>query len=378
MSTKAFRRLAADLEQRKRERLYRSLNLPAGRDFTSNDYLGLARHPALAEAVRAALDTDGAVGAEGSRLLRGHHQAHAALEARAARVFGREAALYFGSGYLANFALFSTLCGRRDAIVFDERIHASMKDGIHAAPARRYRAAHNDLDAFEDAMRRARDTGAETLWLAIESVYSMDGDFAPLGALGALARRYDAVLIVDEAHATGVFGDTGGGLAPPGGNLIAVHTCGKALGVFGALVCGPALVIDYLINAARPFIYATAPPPMLARALLRALDLLTEEPWRRETVLARARFAADKLAVAAGEAVTFAGSPIIPVILGESERALAIAAVLQAGGFDVRAVRPPTVAEGTARLRLSIHADHSEDEIAALAEALARALRTAP
>jgi 8-amino-7-oxononanoate synthase len=368
-------RLESELERLKAEHGYRSLRAAQGRDFTSNDYLGLAQHPALREAAARAMDEDGAFGAGASRLLRGHHPRHHELEQRAAAFFGTQRALYLGSGYLANLALFSTLPGRHDAVVFDERIHASMKEGIHAAPAERFRARHNDLDSFEDCLRRAREE-ARDIWIAVESVYSMDGDIAPLDELLALAERYDATLIVDEAHATGVFGATGRGSCEglDTARLVTLHTCGKALGVAGALICASDTAIDYLINKARPFIYSTAPPPMLAAGVSRALQLVDEEPWRREALRARTALAADMLRTRLGSNVAFAGTQIIPVILGEDARAVAVAGNLQKQGFDVRAIRPPTVAAGTSRLRISIHAGHSEAEIAELAAALTEAV----
>ena len=375
-----MRRLSAEIDQLRGKHAYRSLTLSSGRDFTSNDYLGLARHPALRAAAAAAMQEFGVAGAGGSRLLRGHHELHAQLEERAAKFFGSEKALYFGSGFLANLALFSTLCGRHDAVIFDERAHASIKEGIRASPAARYRAAHNDLESFEKELRRARENSAQGLWIAVESLYSMDGDFAPLAELAALARTHDAMLVIDEAHATGVFGARGRGLSEglEDGHLIAVHTCGKALGVAGGLICAKAGIIEYLINKARPFIYSTAPPPMLAAALIRALELVGEEPERRERVKSLSRHAKDRLTASAGKAVLPSGSQIIPVVLHEDERAVSAAAALQAAGFDVRAIRSPTVPRGTARLRISINAGHREDEIAALADALGRVLAKTP
>jgi 8-amino-7-oxononanoate synthase len=366
--------IAQELARLKQTHRHRALALPRGIDFSSNDYLGLSHHPALREAVMMALDESGLAGAGGSRLLRGHHDAHARLEDFAAEFFRAGKALFFGSGFLANFALFSTLAGRHDAVVFDERIHASVKEGIHAAPAARHRARHNDVDSFEAALLRARENGARRIFIAVESVYSMDGDLAPLSELDGIARRHDAILIVDEAHATGVFGPRGRGLGEglQNENWISVHTCGKGLGVSGALICASPDIIDYLVNKARPFIYSTAPPPYLAAAVRRALELVDQEPWRRERVLKLARFAHDRLAGPRG--AVFAGSQIIPVILGGEDRALEIAGALQDGGFDVRAIRPPTVPENSSRLRISIHADHSEGEILALAAALNAAI----
>jgi 8-amino-7-oxononanoate synthase len=368
----AFRALADALRDLRAHHRDRGLALPQGIDFTSNDYLGLSRHPALRAAIVAALDDYGIAGSGGSRLLRGHHPPHAELEESAARFFGVAKALYFGTGFAANLALFSTLTTRHDAVVLDECIHASVKEGVRASAAARYRARHNDPDSFADAMRRAREKGARGLFVAVESVYSMGGDLAPLSDLAALAGRFDAVLVVDEAHATGVLGARGRGLSEGLKDIVTVHTCGKALGVFGALVCGPGTMIEYLLNKARPFIYSTAPPPYVAAGVKRALELVDDEPWRRRRVLELAAKA--HAALTRHELARFAGSPILPVILETDERALSVACALQEAGFDVRAIRPPTVPEGTARLRVCIHADHGEDEIAALADALSRAL----
>lgn len=371
-----MQRLAQELSRLKNEFRHRRLSLPRGVDFTSNDYLGLAKHPALRQAVFEALEADAPAGSAGSRLLRGHHPEHAELEAFAARFFAAEGALYFSTGFLANFALFTTLPHRHDAIVFDERVHASVKEGVHAAHASHIKVPHNDVAAFEEAIVRARRAGARDVWIAVESVYSMDGDIAPIEALHELARTHEAVLIVDEAHASGIFGPNGRGLTEGryDERLITLHTCGKALGVAGGLLLGPAVVIDYLINASRPFIYSTAPPPYLAAAVRRALELVDEEPWRRDRLRKLASFAGRRLAAALGDKAPYSGTQIIPVILGTESRAIAAAERLQHAGFDVRAIRPPTVPPGSSRLRVSIGVDRTEKEIDALAVALEAAL----
>ncbi len=362
------------MERLKRAHRLRELAPAQGIDFSSNDYLGLSHHPALREAAIEAIEQDGVVGAGGSRLLRGHHPAHAQLEEFAAEFFESEKALFFGSGFLANFAIFSTLLERHDAVIFDEHIHASVKEGVHASPAARYRARHNDSESFIACIRRAREKGARRLFIAVESVYSMHGDLAPLSELYEITRNSDAIIVVDEAHATGVFGARGRGLGEnfQNENWISVHTCGKALGVAGALVCASAEIIDYLVNKARPFIYSTAPPPFLAAAVQRSLRLVDEEPWRRMRVLKLAEFA--RGALPAQKPVHVTGSQIIPVHIGEEERTLKTARALQDAGFDVRAIRPPTVPDGTSRLRVSIHADRSEAEILGLADALRSAM----
>ncbi|MBI4422304.1 MAG: 8-amino-7-oxononanoate synthase, partial [Elusimicrobia bacterium] len=320
-------------------------------------------------ALRRALERGLPAGSGGSRLLRGNHAEHEALESEAARFFGAESALFFGSGYAANLALFSALPSRRSAVVLDERIHASVKEGVRASFARKYAARHNDPQSFEDALRRARRDGARELLVAVESLYSMDGDLAPLSELVELSRRHDAVLVVDEAHATGVLGPRGRGLMEGrlGERHVALHGCGKALGSAGALVVGPAVVKEYMVNAARPFLYSTAPPPAWAVVARRALGLVDEEPWRRERLIALCRLARGLLPGAAG-------TPIAPVPVGSEAAALEASRALGDRGFDVRAIRPPTVPEGSCRLRVSLNADRSEAELRALAGALAEVL----
>jgi 8-amino-7-oxononanoate synthase len=356
---------------------YRSLKLPAGIDLSSNDYLGLAEHPALRQAAIEALQGGIEIGASASRLLRGHRRAHAELEDFAADYFDAPRSLFFANGYQANFALVTALVKRDDTIVFDALCHASMRDGIYAVRAASVKVPHNDLDAFEQALKTPRAPGAN-VWILVESIYSMDGDMAPVRELLALAEKYDAMLIVDEAHGTGVYGASGRGategLADQGfghDRLIVLHTCGKALGVAGALVCASAPAIDYLINTARPFVYSTAPMPLQAVLVQRALQLVHEEPWRREELTALKAHAAKCLPGVSVE------SQIVPIIIGEDDAAIAVAAAMQAEGFDIRAIRPPTVPEGTARLRLSLRVGVTTDQLSVFAAALARSQRHA-
>jgi 8-amino-7-oxononanoate synthase len=351
----------------------RSLAPRQGVDFTSNDYLGLASSPRLAGAVTAALARGTPVGAGGSRLLRGNAPEHEALEARAATFFGAERALFFGSGYAANYALLSTLPQRGDLLILDALVHASAREGARAGRAQVTQVAHNDAGAFEQAMRAWRDGGGRgRIWLAVESLYSMDGDRAPLDDLVAVADRHDAMLLIDEAHATGIYGPDGRGLGSSlegRDNVIALHTCGKALGGAGALISGPRVLCEFLVNRCRPFIYSTAPSPLMAVAALEALDILRDEPERRQR-LADLVSAAGRAALAsAGAAPT--GSQILPVIVGDDRVALVLAAGLQQRGFDVRAIRPPTVPVGTARLRISITLNVDEQAVRALFAALA-------
>jgi 8-amino-7-oxononanoate synthase len=344
----------------------------AGVDFASNDYLGLGRSNLLVEAARAALDRGVPVGSGGSRLLRGNCPEHEALEDEAAAWFGSESALWFATGYAANSALLSTLPQRGDLIVHDELIHASAHEGMRLSRAEAVSVRHNDADAFEHAIRRYRaDGGTGRVWLAVESLYSMDGDRAPLAALTEIADRHDAVLLIDEAHATGVFGAEGRGLADTIStreNVITLRTCGKALGCEGALVCGPAVVRDFLVNRGRGFIFSTAPSPLMAAVVRAALGIVRTRPELREALWARVRQAETLLAPLGAQ---IAGSQIIPLIVGPDDRTMALAEKLQAAGYDVRGIRPPTVPNGTARLRISITLNASPEDIDGLAAVLA-------
>ena len=361
---------AADLARLAAIGRLRALAPDIGVDFASNDYLGLAASGALTEAARAALDRGVAVGSGGSRLLRGNRAEHEALEAEAAEFFGSEAALFLPTGYTANSALLSTLPQRGDLIVADELVHASMHEGLRLTRADYRFAAHNDLAAYEAVLRGHSGQS----WIAVESLYSMDGDFAPLAELAVLADRYGAILLVDEAHATGVFGPQGRGLVAELGardNVISLHTCGKAVGAEGALLCGPATMRDFLVNRARGFIFSTAPSPLSAAVVRAALEVVAESDALRQALRQRIDLARDLLAPLGA---AFHGSPIVPLVLGEDRRAMAVAARLQAAGYDVRGIRPPTVPEGTARLRIVITLNAGEDDLRGLAAALEQAL----
>jgi 8-amino-7-oxononanoate synthase len=355
----------------------RALAPISGADFTSNDYLGLAASNEMKSAARAAIERDVPVGSGGSRLLRGNHREHEALETEAAAFFGAESALFFGGGFIANLALFSTLPQRGDVVVHDALIHASVHDGMRMGKAERAEARHNDAQAFEDAIKDWRISGGTgTPWIAVESLYSMDGDRAPLDDLLAIATRHDGVLVIDEAHATGVLGPMGRGLGAHlegRGNIIALHTCGKALGAMGALLTGPQLLCDYLVNRSRPFIYATAPSPLMAAIVRAALVICRFDAARRERLQSLVALAGQRLAESCG--LQASGTHIQPVIVGADERATRLAAAMQARGFDTRAVRPPTVPEGTARLRLSLTLNVDEAKVAEMAAVLAEELK---
>jgi 8-amino-7-oxononanoate synthase len=350
-----------------------------GVDFTSNDYLGLANSGRLTAALTAALARGVPVGAGGSRLLRGNAPEHDALEAAAAAFFRAERTLFFGSGYLANFALFSTLPQRDDLVVLDELVHASAREGARAGRAANVLARHNDAGAFEREIARWRTQGGRgRIWIAVESLYSMDGDRAPLADLGLLAERYDAFLVIDEAHATGVLGPDGRGLAASlegRPNVLVVHTCSKALGGAGALLNAPRVLCDFLVNRCRPFIFSTAPPPLMAVAALESLAILKDEPERRERLARLVAYANHEATSRCG--VSASGSHIMPVIIGEDRPTMRIAAALRHRGFDVRGVRPPTVPNGTARLRISLTLNVDERAIGELMATLGEELRVA-
>lgn len=365
----------ADLEGLSARGRRRQLILRQGRDFSSNDYLGMARTPRLARAVVQAIARGVPMGSGGSRLLRGNDPEHEALEADAARFFGCESALFLSSGYAANVALVATLPQRGDLVVHDTLIHASMHEGLALTRADKAGAAHNDVASFADAIAGWRKAGGKgRVWLAFESLYSMDGDRAPLADLAALAEQHEAVMLIDEAHATGVFGPDGRGLAAAldgRADTVVLRTCGKALGCEGALICGPAVVRDFLVNRGRPFIFSTAPSPLMAAAVREALRMLADEPERRTGLMALAAHA-EALLAPLGAEVT--GTQIMPLILGDEARTMAVAAHLQEAGFDVRGIRPPTVAPGTSRLRISLTRNVMLEDIDALAGALAKAL----
>ncbi len=361
------------LEALARRGRLRALEPARGLDFASNDYLGLARSDALRAAVADALARGVAIGSGGSRLLRGNDSEHEALEAEAAAFFGAGSALYFGGGFIANTAIFSTLPQRGDVIIYDELIHASVHEGLRLSKAEARAFAHNDPQACDDAISAWRTGGGTGRpWIATETLYSMDGDRAPLDDLMSVAGRHDAVLVLDEAHATGVFGPDGRGLGAHlegADNVVSLHTCGKALGCSGALVCAPRELRDFLVNRARAFIYATAPSPLMAAAVRASLALLRSQPHRREALHERIAFAGALLREKLG--LTPQDSQIQPIITGSDASAVQLADAMRTQGFDIRAIRPPTVPEGTARLRLTLTLNTTETETARLIDALA-------
>jgi len=374
-----LRELERELEKIRSQNLYRSLTPPKGLDFCSNDYLGFSRDPrfrtAILEKLEQATGPD-SVSSPASRLLRGNTSRHQALEQRLSGFKGTEAALIFPTGYQTNIGVFTALVRSQDRVLSDAQNHASIIDGLRLSGCQKIVFPHLDLEAVEEALIRPHPEGKT--FLVTESLFSMDGDVAPLETYAELAKKYEAYLIVDDAHAVGVFGEErGSGLTERFGveqrALAIVSTFGKAFGLFGAFVAGPQVVIEYLINRCRSFIFTTAVPPLLLYGVEAGLDLLDAEPERRKRVCLLADRLRQRFKKAGLDTLQSAG-PIVPVVLGKSERALAVAQCLQEKGLDVRAIRPPTVEPETARLRISVHADHTEQQIDQLAEAVEKAV----
>ncbi len=380
--------LGARLAQREHEGLYRRRRVvervePPGQgvraivdgrallSFCSNDYLGLAQHPAVAGALVEAVHRHG-VGSGASHLVSGHHREHHALEEALAEFTGRERALLFSTGYMANLAVASALAGRGASVLQDRLNHASLLDAGRLSGARLLRYAHGDAADLESRLA----TAARPALVLTDGVFSMDGDVAPLPALAAACRRHDAWLVVDDAHGLGVLGARGRGsleelAVGPGDVPVLVGTLGKALGTFGAFVAGDRDLVEHLIQCARTYLYTTALPPALAAATRVALALVDEEAWRRERVQANvARFR--RLAADAGLALTDSNTPIQPLVLGPAAAATAASDALLAQGILVTAIRPPTVPAGSSRLRITLSAAHTDDDIDRLVEALSR------
>lgn len=362
-------RIARRLTKLRRKNRFRELAPSQGIDLTSNDYLGLADHPRIRQAIISALEEGVPLGSGGSRLLRGNTPWHMQLESRLAQFKQAEAALIFNSGFEANVGVLSTLCRPGDLVFADELVHASMIDGLRQSKVDYKLFPHNDMETLNQLLKKFTSTRAR--FILVESLYSMDADRAPLPQLAEFANTHQAHLIVDEAHATGIFGERGSGLLEEANlvkaPLVTVHTCGKAWGSFGAFVSCSQMVKDYLINHCRPFIFTTALPPILLIQWLAVLDVLEQEPWRRQKVLEHA--ARLRNAVRGLTPLDEANAPIVPIILGDEAKALAAAAQLQSQGFDVKAIRPPSVPLGTSRLRIALNANLRDQDMDRLIQA---------
>jgi glycine C-acetyltransferase/8-amino-7-oxononanoate synthase len=379
--------VAERLEELRRAGLHRRLRLVEGRQgprvllngaevllLCSNNYLGLADHPRVREAAAEAAERFGA-GAGAARLISGTMSLHRRLEQRLADFAGTESALLFGSGYLANTGVIAALAGRGEVVFSDELNHASIIDGCRLSRAETFVYRHGDTEHLAWGLRRA---GKRAALIATESVFSMDGDVAPLGEILALARRHGCRMMVDEAHAIGALGSGGrGGVAAAGleGEVdVLVGTLGKALGSYGAYVCAQLETVDLLVNTARPFIFSTAPPPPALGAALTALSMLETRPGAVEQLRRNAatlREALDRYGLPAGGSRT----QIVPVVVGEARPTMALCEHALDRGVFAQAIRPPTVPEGTSRLRLTVMATHSGEELRGAARVLAGAAR---
>lgn len=339
-------------------------------NFGSNDYLGLAGDPRLAEAALRAAHEEG-WGAGASPLLAGRSAAHRELEERLAAFEGTEAALAFSSGFAANAGVVAALAGRGDAIFADESNHASLIDGCRLSRAEVHVYPHGDADRLEQLLRGA--AGYRRRLIVSDSLFSMDGDAAPLAQLAELAERYECMLLLDEAHATGVFGIRGRGLAEDAGieDRVAarVGTLSKALGSVGGFVAGSRALVDWLLNRARPYVFSTAPPAACCAAATAAINIVVEQPQRRESLLRQAAILRAEL-TARGWNIGASASQIVPVIVGPATAAMELAARLRAAGLFVPAIRPPSVPEGTSRLRISLSSQHTTEMTSQLIEAI--------
>jgi 8-amino-7-oxononanoate synthase len=366
-----FNRWTTTLDQLRAQGRFRQFGRPAGIDFTSNDYLGYANKPS--PSVRE-LSRSGTA----SRLLRGHHEVWDLVESMLAAWHGAEGVLMMTSGYAANEGLISTLMEPGDWVASDELNHACIVDGLRLARCRRFVFRHNDLGHLEEGLKAeaAKSDPGRERFVITESLFSMDGDRAPLREIAALCDRYGAYLIVDEAHSTGCFGASGSGCVDTAGVrdrvLASIHTGGKALALPGAYIAGSRLLKDYLTNRCRHLIFTTALPPAVGEWWAAGIPTIQNDPASRERLHGHAaRFRSELAArgVAAGGT-----EYVVPVVVGDDARAVAAATRIREQGFDVRAIRPPSVPPGTARLRISIHADHDSDVLTRLTVAVAGAL----
>jgi 8-amino-7-oxononanoate synthase len=368
-------RWSAFLDRLRAEGRDRELSLPQGIDFSSNDYLGYGARSRTPDSVSASESLRSGMA---SRLLRGHQAIWEEVEAALAGWHGAEAALVMTSGYAANEGLLSTVIEPHDWVASDAFNHASIIDGLRLAGAERFIYRHRDLDHLEAGLRSAAKgrTGPRQLFVVTESLFGMDGDLAPLDQLVPLAERYGAAVVVDEAHSTGCFGPTGSGCVDAAGLrsrvLASVHTGGKALGVAGAYVCGSALLKDLLINRCRQFIFTTALPPALGAWWLDALKRVRADHAGRKALHDAAATFRRPLT---RQGLSALGTHyIVPVVLGDDRHAVEAASRLRRAGWDVRAIRPPSVPPGSARLRISIHADHPQQTLLAAAAAVAEVM----
>ncbi|MCU6796257.1 8-amino-7-oxononanoate synthase [Paenibacillus sp. WQ 127069] len=332
-------------------------------NMSSNDYLGLSQHPAILEVMREALLTEGA-GSGASRHVTGNRMSYSRLEEALADWQNCEAALVLANGYMANSGVISALVGRGDVVFSDQLNHASIVDGIVLSRAEHARYRHNDMEHLRTLLNKYRDKRRKLI--VTDAVFSMDGDQAPLRELAALKREYGAMLMVDEAHSGGIYGGRGEGLCHELGrqNDVDIHmgTFSKSFGVYGAYICGSRTLIRWLVNKARPLIYSTALPPSIVAGISKSLVLVQKEHWRRERLYA-ATWLFRSLLGDAGFNIGAGDSPIVPLIVGDNDTALRFSGALEEEGIVAVAIRPPTVPNGTARIRFSLSAVHTDKEL---------------
>ena len=345
----------------RKQGLERTLQTAQGLDFSSNDFLSLSHHSFIRQKLIKALKTGIPLNAGASRLIRGQTKWHEQTEKLFQKWIGRPSALFFSSGYLANMAIISTL--GKDAVIFsDELNHASLIDGCRMLNQKKYIYPHKDLNVLEKFLKKEKEEKKKVI--ITESLFSMDGDRAPLKELSALALRYGALLIVDEAHSTGLYGNKGAGLCTllkQKEHIISVHPCGKAMGASGAFIAGSKNLQPYLVNCCRPFIYSTAPHPLLLFHIQCVIKLLQKNSNRRTVLQKKAKYFRDKLKIFAN--IGESESAIVPLILGNNMVVLQLSKFLQNAGHDIRALRYPTVAKGQERLRICIHYNHTKKQL---------------
>ena len=375
--------LQAQLDQRHKQFLYRHrTNVASGCDsvlqvegkslvnFCSNDYLGLAGHPDIAAALKSAIDQYG-TGSGASHLISGHSTAHQQLEEQLAEFTGRPRALLFSTGYMANMGVINALVGRHDLVLEDQLNHASLLDGGHLSRADYKRYKHNNMQQLDYLLEQS--TASRKL-IVTDGVFSMDGDLAPLPEMSTLAAQHSGWLMVDDAHGMGVLGATGGGIVEQQGLTVEqvpvlMGTLGKSFGTFGAFIAGSEALIETLIQFARTYIYTTALPPAIACASSASLQIVHREHWRREhlqSLIQRFRAGAEQLGLQLMDSQT----PIQPVLINNDQRVMEINQQLRSKGFMVGAIRPPTVPAGSGRLRITLSANHSNQQIDQLLDAL--------
>jgi 8-amino-7-oxononanoate synthase len=357
-------RMAAALSALREADQYRGLTTSSGIPLGSNDYLGLATHPRLKEAIKQAVEEDSRVASTGSRLLSGNDRRWDDLESEFASFVENDAAVYFPSGYAANIGLLSSVVTRDDTVFSDAANHASLIDGIRLSRAKKVVFPHGDLNFLKDVLQR--DTSAGKRLIVLESIFSMEGDHAPIADLIELCERFDAYLVVDEAHSTGVEGSEGRGLIHAFGRservLATVHTCGKALASMGAFVAGSKILREFLINHSRTFIFSTALPPYCAAHVRESLALARRAGAERIHLRKMSAYLRRGIKAAGFDTGT-SDSQIVPVILGTNDAAIRFAGALSEAGFAVRPIRPPTVPAGSSRLRLSLNASLSIENV---------------